>query len=82
MKLTGEIAASHHERWDGSGYPQGFSSAAIPPAARIVEALEHRSAVPREQAVAEIVRQARFAFDPEITEALERTAAQPEPLFA
>ncbi|MCJ2050838.1 HD domain-containing protein [Methylobacterium sp. J-070] len=34
--LAAEIAESHHERWDGGGYPKGLAGAAIPLAARIV----------------------------------------------
>jgi putative two-component system response regulator len=34
--LATTIARSHHERWDGSGYPQGLRGDAIPEAARIV----------------------------------------------
>lgn len=36
MKMAARIALSHHERWDGSGYPDGVSGEAIPIDARIV----------------------------------------------
>ena len=36
IRLAAEIAASHHERWDGSGYPEGLAGDEIPLAARIV----------------------------------------------
>lgn len=36
LVMSEEIAAAHHERWDGSGYPNGYAGEAIPLAARIV----------------------------------------------
>jgi putative two-component system response regulator len=36
IRLAAEIAESHHERWDGGGYPRGLAGAAIPLPARIV----------------------------------------------
>jgi len=36
FQMAAEIALRHHERWDGSGYPDGLSGAAIPESARIV----------------------------------------------
>ncbi len=36
LELANQIAASHHERWDGSGYPEGVQGKNIPLAARIV----------------------------------------------
>ena len=38
--LTAEIALTHHERWDGSGYPNGLAGAAIPLAGRIVAVVD------------------------------------------
>ena len=37
LRLAESIALTHHERWDGKGYPQGLRGEAIPIAARIVE---------------------------------------------
>ena len=37
------IARSHHENWDGSGYPDGVAGDAIPLEARIVHVVERRS---------------------------------------
>jgi putative two-component system response regulator len=36
LRMGVEVARSHHEKWDGSGYPDGLEGAAIPLAARIV----------------------------------------------
>jgi len=36
FQLAGEIALNHHEKWDGSGYPNGLSAEDIPESARIV----------------------------------------------
>ncbi|MEX0611063.1 MAG: HD domain-containing phosphohydrolase [Pirellulales bacterium] len=74
LQLAEKIALSHHERWDGTGYPQGLAGEAIPEAARIVaivdvyDALSHdrvyRPALP-EDIVLEKMRAGQGThFDP------------------
>jgi len=75
-KTAREIARSHHERWDGTGYPDGLKKQAIPLSARIVavadvyDALTHvriyKIAWPREKAIEEMIRLAGKTFDPDI----------------
>ena len=71
-----EIARSHHERWDGNGYPDGLKEDSIPLPARIVtladvfDALTHerpyKQAWPLEDALAEMEILSGKVFDPEI----------------
>jgi putative two-component system response regulator len=71
-----EIALSHHERWDGTGYPAGLEGTAIPLSGRVVavadvyDALTHprpyKPAWTPEAALTEIEDQAGRQFDPEI----------------
>ncbi len=77
--IARQIARSHHERWDGKGYPDGLKGRAIPIAARIVavadvfDALTHerpyKAAWPVAQAVEEIRNQSGAAFDPQVVRA-------------
>ncbi|MBF0180696.1 MAG: DUF3369 domain-containing protein [Magnetococcales bacterium] len=78
FQLARQIALYHHEKWDGSGYPEGLRGEAIPLAARVVavvdvfDALVHRrpykEAWPVEEALTEIRRQSGVAFDPLVVE--------------
>ena len=72
------IARSHHERWDGTGYPAGLAGEEIPLAGRIcaicdvfdalVSKRPYKSAWPVEQALEEIRQQGGRQFDPRLTE--------------
>jgi putative two-component system response regulator len=76
MRMAARIALTHHERWDGGGYPQGLAGEAIPLEGRIVAAMDafdvmtydrrHQSAVPPSEALEELERQAGRQFDPEV----------------
>jgi ribonuclease P protein subunit RPR2 len=79
--LTGavEIVRSHHERWDGDGYPRGLRGEQIPLAARIFAVADcfdamtsdrpYRRALPVEVALDEIARGAGSQFDPDVVDA-------------
>ena len=81
-----EIAQSHHERWDGAGYPHGLVGEAIPVAARLMaladvyDALRSRrvykEAYPAEEAE-QIIRGGRGTqFDPAVVDAFEAVRAE------
>jgi len=82
LKLGEEIAMTHHERWDGTGYPHRLHEEQIPLSGRIVavadvfDALTHerpyKNAWSVQQAVQEILRLAGRQFDPQIVEAFAR----------
>src|SRR5437763_1170971 len=75
------IVRSHHEKWDGSGYPDGLSGDAIPIDARILAAVDcldalasdrqYRRALPLDEAMAEVEREAGKSFDPSVVAALK-----------
>ena len=76
--VASEIAVAHHERWDGTGYPNRLDGPDIPLAARIFSIIDsfdamtsdrpYRSAQPIESALKEIRRQAGRQFDPQLAE--------------
>lgn len=82
IKMGQQIALSHHEHWDGSGYPHGLSGENIPLAARIMALCDVYDALRSKrpykpsmehQKVIEIIRHGderikRSHFDPELTE--------------
>jgi putative nucleotidyltransferase with HDIG domain len=80
MRDVGLIVRSHHERWDGGGYPDGLAGEAIPVEARIIACCDawnamrtdrsYRAAMPHEDAIDELVASAGTQFDPRIVVAL------------
>ncbi|MEX2137761.1 MAG: HD domain-containing phosphohydrolase [Pirellulales bacterium] len=74
LKLAHEIALYHHERWDGTGYPNRVRGEAIPLSARILalvdvyDALTHdrvyRAALPEEEAIDLMIKGRGTHFDP------------------
>lgn len=79
LKMAEEIALTHHERWDGRGYPRGLAGEAIPLVGRIVavadvfDALIHvrpyKPAIPRNDAIREISLMSGLQFDPKVVQA-------------
>ncbi len=82
LRLARTLALTHHERWDGSGYPKGLKGDAIPWAGRlmaIVDTFESmtttqffREALPVERAEGEITRGAGSKYDPKLVEAFKK----------
>jgi putative nucleotidyltransferase with HDIG domain len=80
MREVGLIVRSHHERWDGSGYPDGLIGEQIPLEARIVACCDtwnamrtnrpYRQALTHAAAETELRTCARSQFDPQIVDAL------------
>jgi diguanylate cyclase (GGDEF)-like protein/PAS domain S-box-containing protein len=78
----GESVLSHHERWDGTGYPRGLAGEAIPIEARIVAVVDafdvmtngrpYRRAISVKEALDELRRCSGTQFDPEAVETFAR----------
>jgi putative two-component system response regulator len=79
LQVAKEIAYSHQEKWDGSGYPEGLAGDAIPLSARLMAVADvydalisrrvYKECMPHEKAV-DIIRSGRGQhFDPDITDA-------------
>lgn len=94
LAMAEQIALTHHEKWDGSGYPAGLAGAAIPIAGRIVavadvfDALTHlrpyKRAWSAEEAITEMTSHPGRDFDPHILAAFvsilgERLSGEPAP---
>jgi diguanylate cyclase (GGDEF)-like protein/putative nucleotidyltransferase with HDIG domain len=84
------IVRSHHEKWDGTGYPDGLRGEEIPIGARILSAVDcldalasdrqYRRALTLDQAMNAVVEEAGKAFDPRVVKALHRSYLRLEEL--
>jgi diguanylate cyclase (GGDEF)-like protein/putative nucleotidyltransferase with HDIG domain len=76
------IVRSHHEKWDGSGYPDGLKQESIPIGARILSAVDnfdalaserpYRRALTPEEAMSHLSSEKGRSFDPRVVEIMER----------
>lgn len=76
------IVRSHHEKWDGSGYPDGLKGEEIPIGARILAAVDcldavasdrqYRKALPLDEAIKLVVAESGTSYDPKVVEILAR----------
>jgi putative two-component system response regulator len=95
LKVAEGIALFHHERWDGTGYPDGLGGDAIPLPARIVAVADVFDALCCERpykppwsidrAIGEVLAMGGAQFDPDVVDAfssLNHHAFAPDPRFA
>jgi putative nucleotidyltransferase with HDIG domain len=76
------MVRSHHEKWDGSGYPDGLKGEEIPIGARILSVVDcfdalasdrqYRRALPIDEAMAKVAAESGTSFDPAVVEVLRR----------
>ena len=79
IKTAKKVAATHHERWDGSGYPEGLKGEDIPLISRIIALADvfdaltskrpYKSEWPVEKALAEIKQNSGSQFEPAVVAA-------------
>jgi putative two-component system response regulator len=79
LRVAREIAYTHHERWDGSGYPEGLKGDQIPVPGRLMALADsydaltskrvYKPRIPHEKAVEIIIEEKGSHFDPEVVDA-------------
>jgi putative two-component system response regulator len=82
LKLARQMALTHHETWDGKGYPQGLKGEAIPWPGRVIAIVDtfesmtttqfHREPRSVEDAAAEIELRGGTRYDPKLVEAFKK----------
>ncbi|MEI6873972.1 MAG: HD domain-containing phosphohydrolase [Spirochaetota bacterium] len=91
LRVAREIALYHHERWDGTGYPERLAGTAIPVSARLMALADvfdalttervYKSAMTLEQAARTIEGAAGSIFDPELVTAFLASKADFSAIF-
>ena len=85
LAMAKDIVYTHHERWDGQGYPRGLKGEQIPIPGRVMAVVDvydalttprcYRGPMPHERAVELIVNAEGTHFDPAVVDAFRQTAA-------
>jgi CHASE2 domain-containing sensor protein len=91
MRMAEEIALTHHERWNGGGYPQGLAGEAIPLVGRICAVCDvfdallsprpYKEPWPVQDALDELRRERGKHFDPAVVDAFMTIVDDLDPLF-
>ncbi|QDX82485.1 two-component system response regulator [Denitratisoma sp. DHT3] len=86
LAFAKDIARHHHEKWDGTGYPDGLAGEAIPLAARLMAVADvydalrstrpYKNSMSHEQAADFIIQGRGRYFDPDVVDAFTRLAAR------
>lgn len=86
FQMAAEVALTHHERFDGSGYPHGLADADIPLSGRITAVVDffdaltmdhvYRKALPMQQVLEMMLAERGRAFDPDLVDVFVEHAAQ------
>ncbi len=84
------LVRAHHEKWDGSGYPDGLAAEAIPLGARILSVVDcfdalvadrqYRRALPLDRALDIVAKESGKAFDPQVVDLLQKRYVELEVL--
>jgi adenylate cyclase len=84
LQMAKDIVYTHHERWDGKGYPQGLRGTEIPVAGRVMALVDvydavrarslYRPCLPHQDTVALITRGRGTHFDPDVVDAFLRVS--------
>lgn len=91
LEMAAEIAYSHHEKWDGTGYPLGLSGEDIPLSGRIVSIIDvydalrsvrpYKPAYKHEESARWIIQAGGKSFDPKIAAAFEKIQDELDEMF-
>jgi len=84
--MVKEAILHHHERFDGTGYPDGLKGASIPLVSRVIAVVDtycamteerpYRKAIPPDESMREIAEQSGSRYDPQVVKALQNALVQ------